>query len=75
MEKSKVKGPNTFFEKPFEQYKKNDLFMLILVIDFSILFNSNLKFYFIKSIFNLPSIYFMTYRINKSMQIKKHLNI
>jgi hypothetical protein len=49
--------------------------MLILIIDFLIFFNNNLKFYFIKSIFNLPWIYFMTHRINKSMQIKIHLNI
>jgi hypothetical protein len=63
MQKSKVKGPNTIFLKRFEQCKKNGFFMLILVLDFSILFNNNLKFYFIKSIFNLPSIYFMTYRI------------
>jgi len=75
MQKSKVKGPNIIFKKPFEQCKKNDLFMLIFILDFLILVNKNLKFYFIKSIFNLPSIYFMTNWINKKMQIKIHLNI
>jgi hypothetical protein len=58
MQISKVKVPNIIFLKPFEQCKKNGLFMLILILDFLILVNKNLKFYFKKSIFNLPSIYF-----------------